>query len=480
MQLARLWKNLNSAGRGRALQRGSQATLLAVALLVILVCVNVLAGRFPQRFDLTKNGLHTLSPQTREVLAGLKGPVQVTAYVQAGTDTARQIEDLLQQYRAASPKVTTTVVDADKQPAQAKAAGVRLYDTVVVEDAGGQRQVIEPSNMFSLGADMTFSEFRGEQALTRALLKLQSKQSAVLYFLGGHGEVNLSQDASDLKSYLTGEGFTVRELNLAQGQVPADATLVVAAGPSKDLTPAEAGLLKNYVAGGGRLLLLFDPRGTRPALPHWAEVAAAVGVKVANDVAVDPPRSFFADPLTSLPELGEHEITGRLKENNLNVILPRAASLSAAGKDFTFTPLLVTTGQAWGETNFKAKLARDGADVPGPLTLAAAISRPSAPQGAGSGADTTDEQRVAVVVGSSSFITDATFGLQGNADFFTNAVNWLVGQDKLVTIRPKALGTSTIQLTASGARRLLYGTTLGLPAVILAAGATIWLRRRAL
>lgn len=87
---------------------------------------------------------------------------------------------------------------------------------------------------------------------------------------------------------------------------------------------------------------------------------------------------------------------------------------------------------------------------------------------------------MAVVVGSSSFITDATFGLQGNADFFTNAVNWLVGQDKLVTIRPKALGTSTIQLTASGARRLLYGTTLGLPAVILAAGATIWLRRRAL
>ncbi|HHY92791.1 MAG TPA: GldG family protein, partial [Firmicutes bacterium] len=370
MRLDKFCQTLRSTGRGRAVQRGSQVTLLTVAVVAILVFGNILAARFPQRWDLTKSGLYTLAPQTKEALANLSGPVKVTAFVQEGSDSARQIEDLLKMYRAASPKITIAVVDADKQPAQAKAAGVRLYDTVVVEGAGGQRQVIEPSNMFSLGADMSFSEFRGEQALTRALLKLESKRSAVLYFLSGHGEVNLSQDATDLQGYLTGEGFTVRELTLTKDQLPADAALVVAAGPSKDLTAQEADLLKNYVGRGGKLLLLFDPRGTRPTLPHWEEVAAAVGVKLENDVVVDPPRSFFADPLTSLPELGGHEITSGLKENNLNVILPRAASLSAAGKGFTLAPLLVTTSQAWGETNFQAKLARDAADLPGPLTLA--------------------------------------------------------------------------------------------------------------
>lgn len=477
MRLPTLKKTFPSSGRKRALERGSQATLLTVSLLAILVFVNILAMRFPQRWDLTKSGLYTLSPQTKEALAALKGPVTITAFVQEGTDAARQIEDLLKLYRSASSKVRVEMVDADKQPARARAEGVRMYDTVIVTGPAGERQVIEPSNMFSLGADLTLSEFRGEQAITRALIKLEKKQSTVLYFIGGHGELSLSEDAADLKSYLEGEGFSVRELSLAQGRIPQDAALLVAAGPSKDLSPAEVSLLKNYIQGGGKLLLLLDPRGTRPALSGWNEVAAAVGVKVANDVAVDPPRAFFADPLTSLPELGDHEIAVRLKENNLNVVLPRAASLSSAGKEFNFTPLLVTSSQAWGETNFTAKLARDAQDVPGPLTLAAAVTKPAAKSGEN---QTAEEQRLAVVVGSSSFITDASFGLQGNADFFTNAVNWLVGEDKLITIRPKALGADTVQLTSTGARRLLYGTTLGMPGIILAVGAGIWLRRRAL
>src|ERR1043166_3010720 len=82
-----------------------------VAMAVILIAFNVIAGAFKERVDLTKEKAFTLSPGTKAILAKLDTPVKVRFYCSQGETApetvflkgyARKVEDLLEEYRQLS------------------------------------------------------------------------------------------------------------------------------------------------------------------------------------------------------------------------------------------------------------------------------------------------------------------------------------------------------------------------------------------
>ena len=77
---------------------------------------------------------------------------------------------------------------------------------------------------------------------------------------------------------------------LAQtGAVPADAAVLVIAGPDIDFLPAEVELLRGYLEGGGKALFLLDPPETTEALdvPNLVELIAEWGIEIGRDFVVD-------------------------------------------------------------------------------------------------------------------------------------------------------------------------------------------------
>ncbi|HEY8530977.1 MAG TPA: Gldg family protein, partial [Limnochorda sp.] len=361
---------------------------------------------------------------------------------------------------------------------------------------GGRSRRVEPANLYSYGTRQTQLEFRGEQAITRALVELAREQSMKVYFLTGHGELTPADRLGTLASYLEGEGYTVGSLNVAQvGKIPDDATVLVAVGPQSDLSEQERETIQAYLEQGGRLMLLMDP-STR-SITGWNTLAEGLGVRFRNDVVVDPAQSFFLDPLSPMPTLRYHDITKDLQERQMRVMLPGARSLERLGGDQTpyrVTTLLESSFDAWGETTLQGTtLRKDDADTPGPLDLAVAVTRPVAPATAEAGEGsaeageageeaqaTTTQEPVAVVMGNASFVDGQMLGIQGNQDFFLNALNWLVGEEHLISIRPKVLDTPTVQLTPALIRQVFYGFVVALPLAVLLAGGVVWWRRRAL
>jgi ABC-type uncharacterized transport system involved in gliding motility auxiliary subunit len=59
-----------------------------------------------------------------------------------------------------------------------------------------------------------------------------------------------------------------------------------------------------------------------------------------------------------------------------------------------------------------------------------------------------------------------------------NMVNWLSADEDLISIRPKPPESQQLNLTAKQMRTLLFGGVFGLPVLIIAAGVTVWWRRR--
>lgn len=468
------------------MERYARRSVLVAAIIGILILANVLGARYHQRWDLTAEKLFSLSDQTRTALAQLQEPVKITAFLQEGSEESQKVKDLLDSYKyAGGDKVQVEIVDPVAQPSVARQYRIEYYNTLILT-LGERERRVEPYNLFSPGPDMYSMEFRGEQAVTRAILELNRQSGANLYFLSGHGEGSPITDFSQLTGYLEGEGYTVKPLNLpTSGRVPTDARLVVIAGPRKDLSSQESEQLAEYVAGGGRLLVMLDPVPGQ-TMPQLQQLLGRLGVQAQPTLVVDPERAFFMDASSPVPVIASHVITDKLIAQNLGLVMPQARSLEVKKQNnYQVQQLLTTSNKAWGETKFPAqRVAKDPEDVAGPLTLAVAVSQP-APAAAGNaggqgGQDEAGSRPVAVVIGNSAFVRAQAVGFQGNADFLVNSVNWLLGEEGLISIRPKEAGPRIVELNPGAARGIFYGTVVIVPLVILGLGAFVWFRRRAL
>ncbi len=98
----------------RSTKYGVSAVFYALLFFAILFFVNFLSNRHHHRFDLTESGLYSLSPQTVDLLHRLDKPLEIHAFVEAGSDP--QLRELLDSYHYASDKVSFSIINPDKQP----------------------------------------------------------------------------------------------------------------------------------------------------------------------------------------------------------------------------------------------------------------------------------------------------------------------------------------------------------------------------
>ncbi len=236
--MAGQWRDVADFYKGRSAKYGTMSLVSVVVFVGILIAINYLSTRQNKRWDFTANQVYSLSDQTIKVLKELPEPVKFTVYDQpARFDGFR---NRLDEFQYHSSKVQTEYVDPDREPARAKAAQVAAYGTVVVEYKDRTERVTSTD----------------EQALTNALIKVVTGAAKKVYFTQGHGEKNTA--GTDRNAYatlaqgLTSDNFAFEQLVLLQQKtVPADATVVVIAGPTTDFFPPEMDALKAYVARGG-------------------------------------------------------------------------------------------------------------------------------------------------------------------------------------------------------------------------------------
>jgi ABC-type uncharacterized transport system involved in gliding motility auxiliary subunit len=483
------WRDVKSVYGSRQARYGTLSLVSVVAVLGILIAINYLATQRNMRWDLTANQVYSLSDQTVRVLTELDAPVRLTVFDQeVNFDRFRS---QLTEYEYHGRQLSVEYVDVDRQPGRARQADVQAYGTLLVEYEGRVERVTSAS----------------EQDITNAIIKAITGDERRVYFTQGHGEKDPT--SSERTGYaavaqaLERDNYGVERLVLAQvADVPDDATVVVIAGPTNDFFPQEIDALERYLSTGGKLMVLLDPaEGAQTGdLPNLRELLRAWAIEVGDNVVVDASgigQLFGTDASTPVAaSYPGHPITERF---NLMTGYPFARSVSPipGGVDGRFAQTIVETGaQSWAETNL-AGLLEDGrvaldleeGDVPGPVSLAVAVSAP-APDGPpsavpGDEADESDtdeppparETRL-VAFGDSDFAANFGVGIQGNRDLFMNAVSWLAQQENLIAIRPREPEDRRITLTADQSQRIFLLSMVVIPGLIFGAGVYSWWRRR--
>ena len=487
------WRDVLSFFGRRQARYGTLATFSVILGVVVLVGANYVLARQNTRWDLTAAGQYSLSDQTVRILESLDAPIRVLVF--APELDFKRFSDRLAEYEYISSEVSLEYVDVDKSPALAQQYEVQSYGTVVFDYNGRIERVVSDQ----------------EQDLTNALIKAVEGEERVVYFVQGHGEK--SPDGTDRDGYsalsesLRNDNLSVESVILAQtGEVPANADVLIVAGPSTDLLPAEADLLRTYLEGGGKVLFLVDPP-EGPDSPDQETLVALIaewGIDIGRDVVLDVSGlgqllgTDAAVPVAAT--YPPHPITDRFE---LLTAFPLARSVKpgAGGTSGRVAQTLVeTSARSWAESDFDevatGEVAPDEAegDVLGPISIAAAVSvEIEVSEGAGTDADgATDvsgddneedvdaspvEARVAVF-GDSDFATNATLGIQGNRDLMLNTVNWLAEQENLISIRPREPEDRRITLTADQAFLIQLVSLLMIPGVIVGVGVFAWWQRR--
>lgn len=432
-----------------------------LVLLTGLVFGNYIVAKNPKTWDLTKNQIHTLAPDTVKTLEGLKQDVTVTAFYATTEPGFAQLGDMCKKYAARSEHLKCEFVDPIKDPVKTKKFNPRPDSRVFVNFGSNEARVGELT----------------EEALTNAVVKVTHSATKKVYFVTGHGEAD-PDDAgetglSGVKARMENEGLKAEKLNLATtAEIPADAQAVVVAGPLKPFQPAEVETLKRFLDAGGKAMVMVEP-GAESGLEGLLK---AYNVEADATMVVDPiSRLFGASEV--VPVVQDYNPESEIARNfNLNTVFPTARPLTALKDPASAAkaePVALSMPSAWGETTPTGKVQKDEGEKGGPFPLVVqATLDTKAAEGKRS------EQMRLVVAGDREFATNKFRNAVGNEDFFLNAVNWLSEQTERITIRPRMRDASRLYLTPAQQATVFFLAIDVLPVTLLVAGLAVWLVRR--
>jgi ABC-type uncharacterized transport system involved in gliding motility auxiliary subunit len=449
---------------GRQARYGSNAAIMLLAFVGILLVINILVFQNPGKpIDFTEDKQNSLASETLDTLKALPATVQATAFYtsQTPSDTAQKLLDNYKNH--SNGKFVYAFIDPDQNPLPARQAGI-TGDGKIYLQMGDQHEIVALAS---------------EGEITSALIRLMNPGQHTIYFLTGHGERDIQTTGdtafTTAKSALEAKNYTVQSLNLiAQNQIPDNATVIVIAGPVQPISVTEQLLLQDYLSKGGALVLLQEPTpltqfGNSPD-PLADYLATNWGITFDNDIVIDTNTNQLLWAVANLP-YGNHPVTEKLQ--GLVSFYPTARSLTIASNiPNRPTALVATNNSAWGETDFASLQANgqvvfdQGIDISGPLILTVA-------------AEDTSSGSHLVVFGDADFASNFVFNQYANGDMFINAIDWAGGQGQLINLNSPTAISRTLALPSSFWLLIMAISFLCiLPGLVITGGVISWLIRR--
>ncbi len=435
-----------------------QNGLFVVLLLSLAGLLGYLAWETRAQWDVSQNGRNSLSQASVELLQKLDGPITVTVYATVQDarlgDIRRIIGDFLALYQRAKPDFTLTFIDPAEQPKLAQEAGIQVNGEMVVAFHGRSEHLTAVN----------------EQAFTNLLMRLARSGEKLVMVLTGHGERKIdggaNHDLGEFGKQLSSKGLKSAALNLAIAQeVPVNASVLIIASPQVDLLEGEVDKLLAYIDRGGNLLWLIDQEPLRGLQP----LAEKLELTLTPGVVVDPQAQLLKAPITFAlgANYGQHPVTDNFE---YITVFPFARQIIVnESQEWRSVSLVEAAQSGWVESGkLDGDITFDKThDVAGPVSIAAALSR-----------DVQDREQRVAVIGSGHFLANTYLGNGGNLDFGINLINWLAGDDELITIQPRATLDSSLALSKTALTMIAVGFLVILPLGFVLGGVTTWWRRR--
>src|SRR5438477_5907429 len=464
----------------RRVQIGFNVLAQIILLLFLAAMVNSIAFKHYQRWDFSRDQKYALADKTKRFLRTIKGKMRVIVFFSPSTPITADVQNLLTEYQyAGKGKIDIERIDPERNLSRAKEMfdkyKVVSDESLLVIDYEGRNKTVKASEMaeidqsgMALGEGPRVTAFKGEQAITSAMIDLVEGKKNTIGYVTGHKEPSITEPSplamlnqqqqaaspiSILKTFIENENIKFQELNLFnEPQIPAEIKTVMIIGPQYDLSDREIKLLHDFWNKQGRILLLIDPSAKTPKLSAFLN---ELGVKLNDDRLMAFVRTGIEE-LALIRDvqarfLGNSPVTKRLADVRA-VFFGGTSSIAleperVRGANVRLQPLVEAEKGYFAETDYnttdQAKLQADAKKAgTEPLTIGVSIEK----GGTGDERVQMNSSRM-VVVSNSTFVQDNALTQDQQAlDFVSASVNWLLSREQLIGIAPKVPKTLTFSL----------------------------------
>jgi ABC-2 type transport system permease protein len=446
----------------------------------LAVVANVALYRHDVHFDVTRTGEYTAPSELAQVVNALHDDVTLTYFYNEADENARAASEALSVLARQNRHLRFSTVDVDQHPAEARALGVRAYNTAVIETQGRHIQVENTVDLHQVAF---------------GILRAQNERQETACFVTGHGEpyetlpphvhyshiettrenapgageiiVGTAEGLDRLRLALTAFGYADKAIAPATlSAIPDECAVLAEVAPRRDWAPGEAAILAAYLASGGCLLVLAD--GAAPVGHEMQALIGQVGLSIDEGIVLDPLNHYGADPdKIAVPYYPAHPITDRIAMT----VFPQARSLRLrkAPDGVRAVPLVISSKDSYHRAPERS--GGDDESAPAPAVLAAALD------GHWPGSTSAAPFRL-VVVGSSAFAANAYFPIVSNGELVVSMIRWLSGDTDTPTIQPQRFTLQAILLTHRQMQAVFLLIEVLLPLSVMLLGAVVWWRRR--
>lgn len=496
------WKSFKAMFSRKGAKYGASSGVVVLMTILVIGGIATLTSRprFDKSLDLTRSKSNTLAEQSLKIISNIekrKTDVEVIAFFQ-DQETKKQFQDLIALYSSQGARLKVDYVDPNRDPTRAIGEKLTSGNTVIFKMKSGE--TIQEARI------TTFNE----EKITNALVKVLKDKPKQIYFTKGHGESALrgtdGEGLNVMAVELEGNRYELQELSLLEeAKVPDNADLVVIAGPKYDFKVEETRFLEDHLKRGGGLMVMVEAMVPVPTLNGLLE---KYGIKFANDLLIlrpDDPRTVFLGQNNAIVSDFDdlNPVTQEFaRQSKVAVIMPGTRSVEEVAANSANMKVDLVAKSA--PVIIKVKNVASRADVGGRIdnnriesgtfpVMAVATGKAPAPETAK--AEKTDnsaaqsnaetgmveaggkEIRI-VAVGSAKFATNQAVNGQENRDLFLNSISYLLQDEDFISIRPKDLTKSQLDITSGGSQLMLLGLSWIYPFVFLAGGILFWMRRR--
>lgn len=491
---------MRDAGRGETAEpvRVTRAGLSMAGiglLLCFLVTVNYVADKKDITRDWSYLKVRSPSASTRGMLKSVSEDLKISLFYPQGNEVLDGISDYFSQVASAEPKIKLEFYDKDMHPTQAEEQKVSRNGQIVL-DYKGKKSRIDTGTTISK-ARKTMKDL--DQEFQKAFLEISSDRKT-LYFTRGHGEGSWVGESGDnpmrslklIEGFLRTQNYSTRLLGVAEGSataVPEDAAAVVIVGPTEPFQPEEVAAIRQYVEGGGNLMVFLDVQGPSGAIsmggteqPLMA-LLGEMGIK------------YNAVPLAN----DKNHVAASRSESDIwfifsNIFTSHDSVVSLARHDERVAILLYQTGYLtvtpdtpmWSTFETVRALSDTYADTNKNFRMDGDEKRDSYVLGAVSQLkrkktdDPTKKDvkngRVAVFADATS-LSDGLVRNVGNAIYFADTLKWLVGDSEMAG-EVASEEDVKIRHTSQQDDLWFFGSVFAVPLLVIGAGFVATRRKR--
>jgi len=434
-------------------------------LCVVLGLLAWLSQKHAVEYDWTANGRHTLSEASRDLLAHMTDPIEVTSYARENSLLRDAIKNFVGKYQRHKPDIVLRFVNPDAVPDEVRNLGISVDGEIIVRYQDRSEHVTSDQ----------------EQVFTNALQRLARNQERWIAFVEGHGERNAlkeaNQDLSQWVKQLFNKGFRAQPINLSELQtIPDNTNILVIAGPRIDYLPGELEVIHNYIESGGNLLWLHEPGELYglDALAKQLSIQFYPGsiIDYAGQlIGIDNPTIALVTSSLYAP----HAVTEGFE---FTTLFPMAGAIEILQSERWISKTILSTGDhTWSETGKlqgEVEYSEDS-DFLGPLPIGVSLERDIEIE---EGDELITKQQRIIVMGDGDFLSNTYLANSGNNELGTRMINWLSSDDEFISIPPKTANDTQLNISSTILGIIGIGFLFVLPAALIVIGITIGIRRK--